>query len=193
MQDQVAKLQTLLSTKHRINDALNNNSEHLQFLKHSKKVSLEDLLNVAAVVQYTNHAPNEWKIGMPLVRGHPPAPQPEEMRCGCLENYHTVIAKVSEQTKLLIPTVEENTQFDVAALQVEMRAKKRTNQDISKDNSIIITKNPEADTLNQPAQQNVAVADESECTLVSKVRKINNRLSFGLSESEESDSSDEGD
>lgn len=107
------QLHRLLSIKKSIQLVLNDCREDIDGLKVFKQAELDTLLDVGYNLSWTNQAPNGWNPGMPLLKGHPPAPQPDEMRSGSLENYSkrsmTVIDETNDKAyELISPMVREN-------------------------------------------------------------------------------------
>jgi hypothetical protein len=83
------RVQDLLQAKKNIAATQRLHREDLQTLRESSAVvSAKDLLDTAMLITYTSYAPKGYVVGMPLIKAHPPAPMPEQMRSGELEAYH---------------------------------------------------------------------------------------------------------
>ncbi|KAJ1404124.1 hypothetical protein B484DRAFT_457404 [Ochromonadaceae sp. CCMP2298] len=82
-------IRNLLQAKKAIAATQRLHREDLQTLRESSAVvSAKDLLDTAMLITYTSYAPKGYVVGMPLIKAHPPAPMPEQMRSGELEAYH---------------------------------------------------------------------------------------------------------
>jgi hypothetical protein len=81
-------LQRLLSARELVGATLQACAPQLRRLHASKPVLMDDIIKISMQIRYNMHAPREFKVGCPLVNGHPPAPQPEEMRNSVLSSYN---------------------------------------------------------------------------------------------------------
>ncbi|KAJ1422722.1 hypothetical protein B484DRAFT_452230 [Ochromonadaceae sp. CCMP2298] len=87
--DGVKDIRNLLQAKKNIAATQRLHREDLQTLRESSAVvSTKDFLDTAMLITYTSYAPKGYVVGMPLIKAHPPAPMPEQMRSGELEAYH---------------------------------------------------------------------------------------------------------
>jgi hypothetical protein len=82
------KVLKLLEVKKIIDRTLAQYNEDIQLLTASQVAATDELLKMSLQIRHTSHAPREYKIGFPLINGHPPAPQPEQMRAGRLPAFN---------------------------------------------------------------------------------------------------------
>lgn len=140
------QLKSLLEVKDLIDGTLQGCAQDLLRLKASKFVSPNELIKLSMQIRYNTHAPREFKIGFPLVNGHPPAPQPEEMRNSILATYN------SRQAATFNDTTENNKRNSqgetfVSQLRIEMASfqAKKFEQNLKGHNNIEV----ESTTSNQ--------------------------------------------
>ena len=169
-------------------------------------------MSCAEGVQLSLHAPKGWKIGFPLYFSHPPAPLPEEMRRGKLNEYNTKFSKTSVAKHAIIDN-SVLSKLDYFASLVE----KDTISTISvkqPDNSInsnsiavneVSVESPEDDNIPVPAAANDDINEVEVAQLLLNRKRIAEKsvdadvaiaaaasrksrhiqISFGLSDSEE--------
>ena len=192
-----SRVEELLKTRKDISNFLRLKSNELNLLKHCRVVPVDYVLDFSRYTTFTLGAPEGWMPGMPLIGGHPPAPQPDQMRDGVLQRYN------QRRPIIVAPheTVVMREMRDI--VKSEPLQKKATPKD-----SITTTEsnlaNTEASTVlpRRKVDDKIVVSHEepigkiksSEVKVVTdhqphkRARQIN--ISFGLSDSESSD--DEG-
>lgn len=79
-----ATIRKLLEIRKNVTDTLQIYSEDLLNIKSTENVPSSWIIEFADYVSRGLSAPMKWTPGNPLVGGHPPAPQPEQMRIGML-------------------------------------------------------------------------------------------------------------
>lgn len=99
-----ATIRRLLEIRKNVTDTLQTYSEELIHIKNTESVSSEDIVDFSDYISRGLSAPNKWLPGNPLVGGHPPAPQPEQMRIGMLGQYNLEHVNVVNQA--LVPQEE---------------------------------------------------------------------------------------
>lgn len=87
----------LIAKRENIRETLFNAREQLNAIRELKTFDLETIMEVAQNLSYSGHAPPGWVPGAPLLKNHPPAPQPEEMRGGMLEKFNLLCKARSTQ------------------------------------------------------------------------------------------------
>mmetsp|Transcript_1037 Transcript_1037/g.1714 ORF Transcript_1037/g.1714 Transcript_1037/m.1714 type:complete len:198 (-) Transcript_1037:1250-1843(-) len=192
-------LRILLEGKKDIEEVLTKHREDLLALKrHSAVVPTKDILDTAALITYACYAPKEYVIGMPLLKAHPPAPQPEQMRIGALQNYNTKYRQLQDSSDA--PHGESSHQtgeeynVNSFALQLKnemMQAKKRDrDREIEKEAANASMSGPmeedqgssEIPTTAEPSMPTGEA--ENEAMARHKARKV--ELDFGMSDSDDS-------
>ena len=86
-----AEMKTILAKRREIGDFLYKHKGQLDRLRHDKQIPNSDwLIEFADNITMAAKAPKHWAAPRPLheFRGHPPAPQFEQMRAGKLEEHH---------------------------------------------------------------------------------------------------------
>lgn len=83
--DRVVQLMEVYEDIHRTLAALR---PALEQIHASKPISIEHTLQLAERLSYSAFAPRGWVEGYQLFNKFPPAPQPEQMRIGCLAAYN---------------------------------------------------------------------------------------------------------
>ena len=86
-----AEMKVILAKRREIGDFLHKHKEQLDRLRHEKQIPNSNwVIEFAENITMAAKAPKHWAAPRPLheFRGHPPAPQFEQMRAGKLEAYH---------------------------------------------------------------------------------------------------------
>ena len=81
-------IKLLISKRENIRETLFSVRDQLNAVRELRSFDLDTIMTVAQNISYSGHAPPGWVPGAPLLKNHPPAPQPEEMRGGMLEKYN---------------------------------------------------------------------------------------------------------
>ena len=81
-------VKNLFESKAKISSLLGSYKEELELTKKSKSLRIDWILHLADNITLTDTTLPSWTEGMPLIKSHPPAPQPEEMRDSLLQEYH---------------------------------------------------------------------------------------------------------
>ena len=191
------RIEELLKTRKDISSFLRLKSKELHLLKECRAVPVDYVLDFSRYTTFTLGAPEGWIPGMPLIGGHPPAPQPDQMRDGVLQRYN------QRRPIIIAPheTVVMREMRDI--VKIEPLQKKTTPKDSSTANERNLA-NPEASTdlPKRKVDDKIVIPHEKPNTPISnsevkavtdnqphkRARQIN--ISFGLSDSESSD--DEG-
>ncbi len=172
----------MLACKDDIRRTLFKYKEELASAKSHRNVDFRTLLEFTHNLSYTNHAPADWVPGAPLIKCHPPAPQPQEMRGGMLEKYNLSIQALS--TKNLVDGQTEKVPLNESAkalansiLNFKSSLGKRGSEDAEATTN-------EMDT--EQSAEEEARAEEVAASSAAKNRKLN--ISFGsYSDDEDSD------
>eukprot|EP01041_Mallomonas_annulata_P001501 gene1501-2896_t len=82
--NKIDKIRGLLQIRKNITNTLRQYDEELEHVKNVRKVKFADVIKYADYTSRTIRAPPHWQPGHPVVGGHPPAPQAEQMRLGKL-------------------------------------------------------------------------------------------------------------
>ncbi len=99
---------SLLSQRKEISNFLFEHNEELAHVKQIRKIeSSKWILELADNITLTTRAPSAWAPSRPLheFRGHPPAPQFEQMRAGMLE-------KIFHSNKVIIDNLAKETEVE---------------------------------------------------------------------------------
>lgn len=188
--DKISRIEQLLSIRKSITSFFRGKSDELKSIRECRTVSIDYILDFAQYTTFTLRAPEGWTPGMPLIGGHPPAPQPDQMRDGVLQRFNQQ-RPVTIALPPLLPTKEMR---DI--VRIEPIAK-----------SLLSTENISLKTKRSEAIEVIALVVEEQLklpppTLIEpaiiipkkvvedqqphkRARQIN--ISFGLSDSESSD------
>lgn len=110
--DDKNKIRRLLQIRRNITNCLRDNREELNHIRNVRTVHARDIIDLADYASKTLKAPPLWKPGNPVIGGHPPAPQPEQMRLGKLGEHHLHLEtmKTHDADRLMQPIqAEQNT------------------------------------------------------------------------------------
>lgn len=83
-----ARIEQLLSIRKKVTSFFRGKSDELQSIKECRVISSDYILDFSRYTTFTLGAPEGWVPGMPLIGGHPPAPQPDQMRDGVLQRFN---------------------------------------------------------------------------------------------------------
>ena len=179
----------LLKAKKLIDETLQEHRDELKAIKSAKSIAIVDLLSISLNIRYNTHAPREYKIGFPLINGHPPAPQAEEMRTGSLATYNRMMSRNSESKtnkynketnsfvlQLIREIAAKDKQFESKIFEVIENG--AMTKDVSGASDALKEQSPEIEDNPQPLE----VIDERESK---KARTVN--ISFGSYDSDEED------
>jgi len=129
--DKIARIQQLLSIRKNITSFFTERYEDLQSMKECHSISTDNILEFARYTTFTLKAPEGWVPGMPLIGGHPPAPQPDQMRDGALQRYNQQYSKLlKEGTEKKETTDHEN---NLESLHIKENLKRTFISDQSKE------------------------------------------------------------
>ena len=201
--DNRARIEQLLSVRKSITSFFREKSDELQSIRECRSVPIDGILEFSRYTTFTLRAPESWAPGMPLIGGHPPAPQPDQMRDGVLQRYNQQrpviiippplmptkvmkdIVKVERASKPIVPQeidlLKTKRSLDVAAVEVATTVVK---EEIKAED---LRPNLSTQTSTVPAVA-VAVKNVVDQQPHKRARQIN--ISFGLSDSESSDEED---
>lgn len=191
LSDKKARIGELLTIRKDITSFFRKRSEELKSIKECRVVPTDFILEFSRYTTFTLRAPEGWTPGMPLIGGHPPAPQPDQMRDGVLQRHN-------QQRPIIIappPVVAMKEMKHI--VKVELHPKVQ----INKDDNLVHQKIPAAieqftipvaeirnekktpiQKIDVPADGNSSLVDQQPHK---RARQIN--ISFGLSDSESSD------
>lgn len=177
------KIEKLLATRKSITDFFRKRSEELHLIKESSTVPTDYILEFARYTTFTLRAPQGWMPGMPLIGGHPPAPQPDQMRDGILQRYN-------QQRPIIDAPSEEKVMKEMKDIvKVRVVPKSFTSNDLHLKEVISAPipydaiKSHSGTTIATAAVDSTEVAADQQP--LKRARQIN--ISFGLSDSESSD------
>lgn len=83
------EVEILVNAREKLRDALRKHEALFSALERPMHIELDKFVEFADFITDTISAPDGWKEGFPLVRSHPPVPQPDQMRRGKLAEYAT--------------------------------------------------------------------------------------------------------
>jgi len=111
------KIRKLLYIKRSISKCLRENQEELDHIRNVRIVQACDIIELADYISRTIKAPPLWKPGNPVVGGHPPAPQPEQMRLGKLGEHHLQLESLNphdskEITSIQTEQIDKEANYD---------------------------------------------------------------------------------
>ena len=86
--ERTSRINQLLTIRKSITSFFRGKSDELHSIRECRTVSVDCILEFAKYTTFTLRAPEGWTPGMPLIGGHPPAPQPDQMRDGVLQRYN---------------------------------------------------------------------------------------------------------
>jgi hypothetical protein len=192
LSDKKARIRELLTIRKDITSFFRKRSEELKSIKECRVVPTDFILEFSRYTTFTLRAPEGWTPGMPLIGGHPPAPQPDQMRDGVLQRHN-------QQRPIIIappPAVVMKEMKHI--IKVDLRPKVQINN----DDNIVPQKTPAAleevrvpiveikNEKKNPIQKIDTSVDGNSSAVVDqqphkRARQIN--ISFGLSDSESSD------
>lgn len=178
----------LLRSKAIIAAVLREHRDDLEITNTSAKTTLQDLLKTAKGIQLNCHARNEYRVGMQLLNCHPPAPQAEEMRAGELARHNA-----KQRSSAVIESAKGKNTKDsdplgfLQSLRNELGIKRSAEsrtavpqyEDSANTEAATVSAGDAMDTGEQDPQDTV------EAAITKKARTVN--ISFGMSDSEESD------
>ena len=98
------EMKAVLEKRKRIGDFLYEHKGQLDRLREGKKIPNSDwVIEFAENITMASKAPKHWAAPRPLheFRGHPPAPQFEQMRAGKLEEYHQKAKKSGDVGEIM--------------------------------------------------------------------------------------------
>jgi hypothetical protein len=192
LSDKKARIGDLLTIRKDITSFFRKRSEELKSIKECRVVPTDFILEFSRYTTFTLRAPEGWTPGMPLIGGHPPAPQPDQMRDGVLQRHN-------QQRPIIIappPVVVMKEMKHI--IKVELRPKVQINKDVNfvpQKTPAALEKSsvPISETRNEkknPIQKIDTPVDGNSSAVVEqqphkRARQIN--ISFGLSDSESSD------
>ena len=88
---QVSSTALMINVKNTVESILNSCQDRLELVKYENRVvPFSELLKDSMIIQQICHAPREYKVGLALLNGHPPAPQPQQMRMGLLTKFQSI-------------------------------------------------------------------------------------------------------
>ena len=194
-----ARIEELLKTRKDITNFLRLKSNELNLLKHCRAVPVDYVLDFSRYTTFTLGAPEGWIPGMPLIGGHPPAPQPDQMRDGVLQRYNqrrpiivapheTVVMREMRDIVKSEPLQKKTTLKDSITI-----TSTETNL-ANLEASTVLPRRKVDDKIEVSHEEPIGQIKSSEVKVVTdhqphkRARQIN--ISFGLSDSESSD--DEG-
>jgi hypothetical protein len=194
------RVRALLDVRSRIRSFYKKKSEELNHLKNARFVPADWIIDFARNATYTLGAPDGWMPGFPLDNGHPPAPQPEQMR----ENSRLQLYNIETSQKVeaaLDPSI--TSKAEKKTLRSAKIAQSFQAESLSRQNEMDIAESgvtikEEFDVVDQQSVLQSAAESTTEehnkerglpeLSPRKRARHIN--LSFGLSDSE--DESSEG-
>ena len=193
LHDKKARIGELLTIRKNITSFFRKRSEELKSIKECRVVPTDYILEFSRYTTFTLRAPEGWTPGMPLIGGHPPAPQPDQMRDGVLQRHN-------QQRPIIVtlpPVVVMKEMKNI--VKVELHPKVQ----VVKDDKLVQLKRPAAiekadisvaEKVNEDEPKikriDAPVEGNSAAVVVDqqpnkRARQIN--ISFGLSDSESSD------
>jgi hypothetical protein len=196
LSDKKARIGELLTIRKDITSFFRKRSEELKAIKECRVVPTDFILEFSRYTTFTLRAPEGWTPGMPLIGGHPPAPQPDQMRDGVLQRHN-------QQRPIIIappPVVVMKEMKHI--VKVELRPKVQVN----KDDNLVPQKVPAATEqvsipiaeirnekkapirkIDTPVDGNTSAAASAVVDQQPHKRARQINISFGLSDSESSD------
>ena len=202
MEDEICNVQRekvakLLAVKTLIDETLRECEDELRNLP-SSNVTIDELLEESLQIQFTCHASKEYRVGLPLIRCHPPAPQPEQMRV-------SELAKLNRSTLTSGPALQasgdqtgfcaDSTKSFLILLKKELGGRKlhfiRGKRNVEEMMNTNVGNNNTEESLEPPANDMIEEIVEviSVDSPVRKTRKVT--ISFGMSDSDDDDSDGE--
>ena len=182
-------VKALLDARKKINLFLWDKREQLEALQSSKSVGCADwVIELAENLTMTARAPTHWAPPRPLheFKGHPPAPQFEQMRAGWLEKYHQKHLKtLKSDTTIQKESSIKLMKFERKVSINESLARKRGRDDGDDD-----------EELHESTKKRAREEEDLEISVTKNVgddvsRKRKTGLNFGLDNDSDSDSDSE--
>lgn len=182
---QVSSTALMINVKNTVESILNSCQDRLELVKYENRVvPFSELLKDSMIIQQICHAPREYKVGLALLNGHPPAPQPQQMRMGLLTKFQSIRTEQADKLQN-VDNIEQPKVFvsDLSVRLNRQRKRDRLSLQINED----LTEKSQSDTV-QHIHATVDSQQDNEIMPVrynesKKVRMVN--ISFASYDSDE--------
>ena len=185
-----SRIEKLLTIRKSITSFFRGKSDELQSIRECRTVSIDCILEFAKYTTFTLRAPEGWTPGMPLIGGHPPAPQPDQMRDGVLQQYNQRCPIKIVQPLLRQPT-EARDIIRVEHIAKSVESTEKTSLKTTRSESVETITSVPLDEAKEIITTSIDPVVRIPMKVVEdqqphkRARQIN--ISFGLSDSESSD------
>ena len=118
---------------------LQSNKQELEYIRESKFISADQIIDFSRQITLTLHAPKGWRDGNQMVNGHPPAPQPYEMLNGALQRFNVYYNNQKSQIESNNSTnVDTLSAFKIATLKSIVPKSEEKTKDLLKSEVTIL-------------------------------------------------------